>query len=131
MAVLTSAHASLMYKGVLVGRVRNFSVNITRDALSTTQLGDWNQTYTNGLRGATASGTLLYDPAETQMIEMMTGIFSDSGTPDAVIVKMDTTGNKSISFNAFITSMGASVSFGEASACSIELQITGAISETL
>ena len=88
MAVLTSAHAALKYKGVVVGRVRNFDMNISRAALNTTQLGDWDETYRNGLRTGTASATLLYDPSEAQMVAMMNGIFSDSDTPDAVQIEL-------------------------------------------
>ena len=65
MAVLTGAHGALKYEGRTVGKCRDWSLNINRDALEDTCLGENDRTYVKGLRGAAGSATMFYDPADT------------------------------------------------------------------
>ena len=52
MAILTGANGELRYNGIRVAKCRNFSIDISRDALETTNLGVFDKTYVEGLRGA-------------------------------------------------------------------------------
>ena len=62
MAVLTGASGGLLFKGASAGCVRSWSLNLTKDALETTCLGERDRQYVPGLRGATGTADILYDP---------------------------------------------------------------------
>ena len=65
MAVKTSATAQLQILSgasyITIAKVRDVQLNIARDALETTGIGQKDSTYAYGIRGTSGSGTLLYD----------------------------------------------------------------------
>ena len=56
----TGANGSFTINGY-TGVVRNATVDISRDALETTNLGNYSRTYTPGLIGATGNATFIYE----------------------------------------------------------------------
>ena len=94
MTVLTGADGQLKYGTTVLGKIRDFSLAISRDSLEDTCLGDFDRTYVEGLRGATGSATLLYDPSNEDANAFLDLIFLSFGetgysAPDAVTFEMN------------------------------------------
>jgi hypothetical protein len=105
--------------------VRNWNLTINKDALETTCLGELDRRYVPGLRGATGSADVLYDPAGPAGGVFNT-IFEDntSAVHDVAFV-LSTKDGKQIGGKAIITSVNATVSVGEVQASSVSFQISG------
>jgi hypothetical protein len=130
MAVVTGTSGELRYNGVRVGKCRNFSLDISRDALETTVLGTWDRTYAEGLRGATGSATVLYDKDDTSTVQLLNSVFSNTTGAQAVGFVLNTSMNTVFEVSALLTQVTAPVSVGEVIACSLTFQVTGPISGT-
>lgn len=127
MAVLTGSTGALKYQGSKVAKVRSWSLTINKDALEDTCLGTYDRTYVQGLRGATGSATVLYDPADSTGAALLNSIFDNgSGGENVDFVFNDPAGGQ-FSCSAFLTTMNPSVSVGDVQAVSINFQVTGAI----
>ena len=127
MAVLTGANGALRYRGNIVGRCREWSVSINRDALEDTCLGTYDRTYITGLRGATGSATVLYDPTEHEVTTLLNSIFENSAGDSGVEFVLDTHDRQALVCNAFLTSVSPSVSVGAVQAVSVSFQVSGAM----
>lgn len=129
MAVLTGKNGALEWNGDTVGKVRSWSLTVNRDGLETTDLGRKDRTYVTGLRGATGTAELMYDPNEGKATDLLNSIFADGdGSADSVGFILDTAGGKSLSCTAFLTSVSPSVSVADIQVCSISFQVSGSIS---
>jgi hypothetical protein len=127
-AVLTGRNGLFRWKGTQIGKVRSWSLDITRDALETTHLGIVDRTYVSGLRGATGSADLMYDNADTNMADLLNTIFDDANEPSAsVSFVLDSAGGKSLSGTALITNVSPSVSVGEIQTISVSFQVSGSL----
>lgn len=131
MAVLTGSSAEFRYKGARIGKCRSISIDVSRDALETTSLGDYDRTYTNGLRGATGSATVLYDETDSAVVELANAIFRNDEGPQSFGMFLNTTTGKALRFQAIITQSSTPVSIGEAIACSFSFQVSGPFEETI
>ena len=60
--ILTGADGLLKYGDSACVKVRNWSLNISRDAIDVSCLNTYDREYVAGLRSATGSATLYYDP---------------------------------------------------------------------
>ena len=101
--------------------VRDASVDISRDTLETTKLGDSSRTYVTGLRGATGTATLLYE--NSLLDDVYAKINTDSqGTITATLTL--TTG-KTISGSVLITSVGSTVTVGDVTSTNVAFTFTG------
>ena len=129
MAVLTGKNGALSWNGDTVGRIRSWSMTISKDPLETTTLGVHDRNYVPGLRGSTGTAELMYDPSEGQAASLLNSILSnsDDAATSAGFV-LDTAGGKSLSCSAFLTSVSPSVSVGAIQVCSVSFQVSGAIS---
>ena len=134
MAVLTGFEGSLYdTTGVKIAHCRNWSVTVNRDALETTSLGDGDRTYVKGLRGTTGTATILYDPEDTNTVNLLNKIFADINCDeekdaiDDFIFQFDKCQNTdgAINFKGMITSMTHSVSVGDVQTCNINFQASG------
>jgi len=129
LAVLTGKNGSLRWNSTIVGRVRTWSLTVNKDPLETTNLGLHDRTYVTGLRGATGTAELMYDPTESQARTLLNSIFAnDSGVSQTVSFVLDQLGGTSLSCTAFLTSVSPSVTTGDIQVCSVSFQITGPIS---
>lgn len=124
MAVVTGRNGELRYQGTRVAKCRQFNIDIARDALETTTLGDEDRTYISGLRGSTGSATILYDSANAATTGLLNSILDSDGTRSIDLV-LNTTANKVLTCTALLTQVGTPVSVGEVTACSISFQISG------
>lgn len=120
----TGANGSFVIKGY-TGVVRNATVDISRDALETTNLGDYSRTYTPGLIGATGSATFIYESeVKSNLIANVLNTTTARDTPVAVTLTVGT--GQTLAGNVFITQVGTSVSVGDVTSTNVAFQFTGA-----
>ena len=127
MAVLTGADGQLKYNGKICAKARDWTIAINKDALEDTHLGLYDRTYIEGLRGATGSLTLLYDPGNSDDRALLNSIFNNSNTKQVEFVfNRNSSGTvQSFTVGGFLTSVSQSVSVGTVQACSCNFQISG------
>lgn len=127
MAVLTGANGQLLFGGSPAGCVRNWSLTITKDGLETTCLGEDDRKYRPGLRGATGTADILYDPTGPAggVFNTILDNFNEVDTDLAFV--LSTTDGKQIGGKGMITSITANVAVGELQAASVTFQISGPI----
>ena len=131
MAVLTGADGQLQYGGRPIAKTRDWTINISVDALETSSLGDYDRNYVRGLRGTTGSMTVLYDPGSDSATDLLDSILLDqdaSGNSQLkevtfVFNKSGAPGSGNFEANGFLTSVSQSVSVGAVQACSCNFQI--------
>jgi hypothetical protein len=120
----TGANGSFTINGY-TGVVRNATVDISRDALETTNLGDYSRTYTPGLIGATGSATFIYESeVKSNLIANVLNTTTARDTPVAVTLTVGT--GQTLAGNVFITQVGTSVSVGDVTSTNVAFQFTGA-----
>jgi|GEM_PF-3407976 len=136
MTVLTGADGQMKYGANVLGKVRDFQVSVSRDALECTALGDFDRLYVEGLRGATGTATLLYDPSNEDTNAFLDTIFLSAGetgytAPDPVTFEMNRFNHPlaggSFECSGFLTSVSPSVSVGSVQAVTINFQISGKV----
>ncbi len=134
MTVLTGADGQLLYGTEAFAKCRDWAITVTRDALEDTCLGDFDRTYVEGLRGATGTATLLYDPANETANKFLNSIFLSYGEdgyvePEELTFKMNRQvypqGGGTFICKGFLTNVGPSVRTGDVQAVSISFQVNG------
>ena len=132
MAVKTSATALLKFRAttsgsfVTIAKVRDVRLDIARDALETTGIGQADRTYAYGIRGTSGSGTLLYDPEDIGTADLMNQILSENDTLSGVQLVLDTsTAAGTLSGDALITAVGPGVAVGDLVSVPISFTISG------
>ena len=126
MAVLTGANGSLRYQGNTCAKVRDWSLNINRDSLEDTCIGADDRSYVKGLRGASGSATVLYDPDDAASRTLLNSIFNNNSSDDVEFV-FDNAANSRFQCTAFLTSVSPSVAVGDVQAASVSFQVSGPI----
>ena len=108
--------------------VRDATVDISRDTLETTNLGESSRAYVEGLRGATGSATLLYE--NSLLDDVYAKINTDS--QGSITATLTLTTGKTISGSVLITSVGSTVTVGDVTSTNVAFKFTGdlAISST-
>jgi hypothetical protein len=101
--------------------VRDASVDISRDTLETTNLGDSSRTYVTGLRGASGSATLLYE--NSLLDDVYAKINTDS--QGSITSTLTLTTGKTISGSVLITSVGSTVTVGDVTSTNVAFTFTG------
>lgn len=120
----TGANGSFTINGY-TGVVRNATVDISRDVLETTNLGDYSRTYTPGLIGATGSATFIYESeVKSNLIANVLNTTTARDTPVAVTLTVGT--GQTLAGSVFITQVGTSVSVGDVTSTNVAFQFTGA-----
>ena len=127
MAVLTGADGKVVVNGAQIMKARDYTINISKDALETSHLGSYDREYVEGLRGATGSMTVLYDPTESTAVSLLQSILTTDGTSQKVDFVFTSQDNKKLVYSGFITSVSQSVSTGAVQAASCNFQISGAV----
>lgn len=101
--------------------VRDASIDISRDTLETTNLGDSSRTYVTGLRGASGSATLLYE--NSLLDDVYAKINTDS--QGAITATLTLTTGKTIEGSVLITSVGSTVTVGDVTSTNVAFTFTG------
>ena len=122
MGVLTGADGQLKFSNKVIGKVRDWSLTIQKDALEDTCLGDFDRSYVEGLRGTTGSATVLYDPANDSAVDMLNTIL-DNNQPENTIEFVLFKDTNSFSCSGFLTNVSPSVAVGSAQAVSVSFQV--------
>lgn len=126
MTVVTGVNGEFRYEGQRVAKCRSFSIDISRDALETTGVGDHDRTYEAGIRGATGSATIIYETDDLATTQLLNSVFSPLAKKK-VSMYFNTLTNKSLDCDIIVTQVGAPVSVGEVTACNISFQVSGPI----
>ena len=127
MAVLTGADGKVLVNGAQILKARDYTISVAKDALESTTLGNYDREYVEGLRGATGSMTVLYDPLESTAVNLLNSILTTDGTSQKVDFVFTSQDNKKLVYSGFITSVSQSVSTGAVQAASCNFQISGAV----
>lgn len=127
MTLVTGSNGQLRVNGTPIAKCREFSIDISRDALDSSVLGSFDREFVEGMRGATGSATVLYDEDDPGTIELVNGIFKDGLSKQDVVMILNTNNNRLLSFSAITTQVSTPVRVGEVTACSLSFQVTGPI----
>jgi hypothetical protein len=125
MGVLTGSDGQLRFNGSAVGKCREWSLNVSKDALEDTSIGSYDRTYVEGMRGTTGSATVLYDPSNRTAASLLNSVFSNeqaNSQVDFVLRRQDGT---SLNCDAFVTNISPSVAVGAVQAVSVSFQVNG------
>jgi len=124
MAVKTSMTAEVQWNNVKIAKIRDISLDISRNTVDTTALGEHDESAVYGVRTTTGSGTLLYDPADTTTVDLMNTILADDAVAsDSLTIVLDTANNKTISGTVLLTSTSVGVSTGEAISVPVQFKV--------
>jgi len=130
MAVVTGSSGELRYNGLRIGKCREYTLNISRDSLETTTLGNYDRSYVPGVRGTTGSATILYDKDDAGTMAVLNSIFDNSTAVGEVRFIFDTAETTALEVDAFITQVSTPVSVGAVTACSVNFQASGSFNGT-
>jgi hypothetical protein len=124
--ILTSTTAGLYFNNVRVGKVKNIDLDISREAMRTTTIDLFDNTYIAGLRDTKASALLFYDPQDPTVVNILDTIYADTPEilPNFKFV-WDINTNRSLTSDAVITNIGLSATYGEAQVCKLSVQLSG------
>lgn len=125
MGVLTGSDGELRFNGSAVGKCREWSLSVSKDALEDTSIGSYDRTYVEGVRGTTGSATVLYDPANSTATSLLNSIFTNNQAIDSVDFVLRRQDGTKLSCSAFVTSISPSVAVGAVQAVSVSFQVTG------
>lgn len=101
--------------------VRDATIDIARDVLETTNLGESSRTYVTGLRGATGSATLLYE--NSLLDDVYAKINTD--TQGSITATLTLNTGKTIAGDVLITSVGSTVTVGDVTSTNVAFQFSG------
>lgn len=101
--------------------VRDATIDIARDVLETTNLGESSRTYVTGLRGATGSATLLYE--DSLLNDVYAKINTD--TQGSITATLTLNSGKTIAGSVLITSVGSTVTVGDVTSTNVAFQFSG------
>ena len=124
---MTGANGALTFRGQTVSRCRSWSLNIQKDALEDTCLGTFDRTFIEGLRGATGSAVILYDPDSPTVPPLLNRILQNNGAAEDVGLVLNTLTNQKLEASVIITGQSTPMETGGVVAVSITFQITGPI----
>ena len=101
--------------------VRDATIDIARDVLETTNLGESSRTYVTGLRGASGSATLLYENS------LLDDVYAKINTDNqgSITATLTLTTGKTISGSVLITSVGSTVTVGDVTSTNVAFTFTG------
>lgn len=124
MAVKTSLTAEVRWNNTKIAKIRDISLDIARNPLDTTALGDFDESSVYGVRSTSGSGTLMYDPADATTVSVMNTILDNKlEASDSLTMILDSANGKQISGSVLLTSLQAGVSVGEAIAVPVQFKI--------
>jgi hypothetical protein len=103
MAILTGNNGAISINGIAVLAVRNFSIEMTRDTIETSTMGDDVRTYLAGMSSFSGSADVYFDPdtattgfdAAESTFNPTAGLVGASGVTGKFYVLLDATGTNS------------------------------------
>ena len=125
--VLTGADGELQYRAQRCAKVRSWTLNITRDTIDDSCLGQFDRTFITGLRSATGTASLFYDPKDKHSRQMLNTIFDNKAEPEEINFVLNTTDGRAFDCPCLLTNVSTSVEVGAAHAVSVSFQVSGEI----
>lgn len=126
--VRTGVDGELRFQGKTIAKVRSWSLNITRQAIDDSCLGSVDRTFVPGMRSASGSASILYDPDDKPTARVLNSILKNSTDDyeiDFVFDRKKFGGG--FKCPGFITNLSTSVNVGAATACEVTFQVSGEI----
>ena len=101
--------------------VRDATIDIARDVLETTNLGQSSRTYVTGLRGATGSATLLYENS------LLDDVYAKINTnaQGSITATLTLNTGKTIAGSVLITNVGSTVTVGDITSTNVAFRFSG------
>ena len=129
MSVRNTTQSDVYWNGLLVGKITDISVSVSRDILDTTGVGQVASTSTKGMRTSQISCTLLYDPDNAPAVSMANNIWDDSDDVDTlrVVTRRGST-RGDFTMDVLSASLGTPVRVRELISCSMSLTVNGDMS---
>ena len=135
--ILTGADGQLRYGTNGVAKVRTWSLALSRNAIDVTCLDSLDSEFISGVRNATGTCTIWYDPEQTDDLNLLTSIFRDrdiergienTETVTFVLNKLKGSGDTgTFKCQCLVTDASPAVNVGEATAVNLTFQVTGPI----
>lgn len=128
MAARHGRYASLSIAATVIqGYLDSAALNVTVDTADTTAFGDTWKEAIPGLQGATLSGSGQWDP--TTSTGPLAVLWAAVGSSVAVIYYPggNTSGQRSYTFNAILTSLSEPATVGDKVTFSFDMLVTGAV----
>lgn len=127
MSYLSGKDGKLIYNGVLLAKVANWSLTANVDALEVTSLADVARDYTPGLKAASGSCTVWY--YDNAPVSLLSKVVRTGAPTDADILTMQLGfGAKSVTFKCLLTSAALSMSVGEVLQAQVSFNVCGNLS---
>jgi hypothetical protein len=131
MSVVVAHNAELLYTlasggtATKLANVRDVRLEIRKDALETTVIGDTDRSYVAGIRATSGSGTLVYRSTDTLGRTLLNQILNGDQKDGKLTLNADNTAGRFSNLEIVLTAVGMEVSAGDLVACSFDFQVSG------
>ena len=105
--------------------MRDVSLEIRKDAMETTVLGDEDRTYVAGIRTTSGRGTLVYRNEDTLGRALLNQILNADAKDGKLTLNADDTAGRFSNLEIILTGVGMEVSAGSLVSCSFDFQVSG------
>lgn len=128
MSYYSGRDGSLVYNNKVIAKVSEWSISANVDALSTTTLGQRNESYVPGNTDASGGATIFYyDDAPVALINKVFRVNTVNTDPEIFTMKLQF-GTKTINFNCIITQASLSCKTGDVMQARIDFKVTDGFS---
>ena len=125
MATANGTHGEVRFRGMKIAKVTSISIDIQRQTLETTGIGDTDDEYAYGKRTTSGSGTLLYKTDDGATSSLISRILEDGEQVDDLEIILHKGTGKTISGPVLIRSQGIGVNVNDNTALNIGFVING------
>lgn len=126
MAIKTASTAEVRFDGSAIAKIRDITLNISRELLDETGIGDKDKTFAYGTRSTSGSGTLLYDSTDFATKNLMNTVLSDSSDLSTLTIVLDDSSTVgTIEGSVALSQVGITVSTGQLVSVPISFQVSG------
>lgn len=131
MAIANGVHGEIRFQGRKIAKVTSVSIDIQRQTLETTGIGDMDDEYAYGKRTTSGSATLLYKMDDTTTVNLINRILDDGEQTDDLEIALHKRDGKSISGPVLIRSQGVGMNVNDNTSVNIGFVINGKPSYSL
>ena len=131
MAIANGVHGEIRFQGRKIAKVTSVSIDIQRQTLETTGIGDMDDEYAYGKRTTSGSATLLYKMDDTTTVNLINRILDDGEQTDDLEIALHKRDGKSISGPVLIRSQGIGMNVNDNTSINIGFVINGKPSYSL
>lgn len=126
MTILNGTHGELRWNGTKIAKVTNASLNINRDTLDTTGIGDIDSTYSYGRRNTSGTATILYKTDDNATQQLMNRLLLDEDSVDGLTMVLRTGQSQgTIAGDVLLSSIGVSANVGDNTTVSVNFVFSG------